>query len=165
MAIKDGDKIKVEYEGKLEDGQVFDSSKQGEQGQPLEFEVGAKQVIPGFEDAVKGMEKGQKKEFKISSDQAYGEKRDDLKKDIPKSSVPENPDGKQPEPGMVLMVQSPQGQQFPAQIVDVKEETITLDLNHPLAGKDLFFNIEVVDVQEGAGSAGASEGTEAADSQ
>ncbi|MEX0920882.1 MAG: peptidylprolyl isomerase [Candidatus Pacearchaeota archaeon] len=146
MAIKDGDTVKLDYEGKLDDGTVFDSSKHGDHSHPLEFTVGSKQVIPGFEAAVKGMKKGEKKEFKIASKDAYGDRKEELKKDVPRSSIPKNPQGQEPKKGMVLMVQSPQGQQFPAKIVKVTKDKVTLDLNHPLAGKDLTFNVEVVDV-------------------
>ncbi|MBU2503752.1 MAG: peptidylprolyl isomerase [Nanoarchaeota archaeon] len=147
MVIKEGDKVKLEYEGKLEDGTVFDSSKHGEHSHPLEFEVGAGQVIPGFEEAVKGMEKGEKKEFEIPAEKAYGERKEDLKKEIPKDSIPKSPEGREPEAGMVLMVQSPEGQSFPVKIDEVKESTIIIDLNHPLAGKKLIFNVEVADVK------------------
>lgn len=149
MAIKEGDTVKLDYEGRLDDGKVFDSSKHGDHSHPLEFTVGEKQVIPGFEKAVKGMKKGEKKEFKIPSKDAYGEPKENLKKDVPRKSIPKNPQGQEPKPGMVLMIQSPQGQQFPAKIVDVDDEKVTLDLNHPLAGKDLNFNVEVLDVKSG----------------
>ena len=144
--IKKGDKIKVDYEGKFKDGKIFDSSKHGDNSHPLEFEVGSGQVIKGFDEAVMGMEKGQSKNFSIKSVDAYGEKRDDLKKDIPRSSLPPAPEGQEPKPGMILVLQSPQGQQFPAQILKVTKENITLDLNHPLAGQDLFFDITIAEV-------------------
>lgn len=141
--IKKGDVVKIDYEGKLEDGKVFDSSKKEGQSNPIEFEVGAGKVIPGFDEAVEGMEKGETKEFTIPSEKAYGKRVEELKKEFPKSALQTDTE---PEKGMVLMLQSPEGQQFPAQICDVGEETITLDLNHPLAGQDLSFNIEVVEV-------------------
>lgn len=140
MAIKKGDKIKVEYEGKLEDGTVFDSSEK--HGQPLEFEVGGGQLIKGFDEAVVGMEKGQEKEITLEPADAYGEHKDELIKDIPKDQLPEG----DPKPGMMLGVTLPNGMQMPAKITDVKDDKITIDLNHPLAGKKLVFKIKVVDV-------------------
>ena len=144
MTIKQGDKVSVEYEGKLDTGEVFDSSKRGEHSNPIEFEVGAGRVIKGFDEAVVGMEKGEEKEFSIPPEQAYGERREELKKDIPRSALPP---GQEPKAGMMLMLNTPQGQQFPAKIADVNDEKIVVDLNHPLAGKKLNFKIKVVDVQ------------------
>jgi len=146
MTISEGDKVKVAYEGKLEDGSVFDSSTHGDHSHPLEFEIGSGQVIPGFENAIKGMEKGENKDIELSSENAYGERREDLQRDVPKNSIPPTPDGKEVQKGMVLTIKTPQGQNFPVRIVDVKEDTVTLDLNHPLAGQKLFFKIEILDV-------------------
>ncbi|MCF7910766.1 peptidylprolyl isomerase [Candidatus Pacearchaeota archaeon] len=144
MAIKNGDRVVVKYEGKLEDGEIFDSSEK--HGQPLEFEVGKGVVIKGFEDSLIGMEKGQKKEFGISSNDAYGEIMPELIKEIPRESLPEFPEGQEPQTGMVLMMSTPEGQQFPARVKEVKDNAIVFDLNHPLAGKDLKFSIEVMDI-------------------
>ncbi|MBU2616287.1 MAG: peptidylprolyl isomerase [Nanoarchaeota archaeon] len=146
MTISEGDKVKVAYEGKLEDGSVFDSSTHGDHSHPLEFEIGSGQVIPGFENAIKGMEKGENKDIELSSENAYGERREDLQRYVPKNSIPPTPDGKEVQKGMVLTIKTPQGQNFPVRIVDVKEDTVTLDLNHPLAGQKLFFKIEILDV-------------------
>lgn len=147
MVIKKGDTVKLEYEGKLEDGKVFDTSKHGDHSHPLEFEVGSGKVIPGFDKAVTGLKKGDKKEFTIPSKEAYGERREELQRDVPIDSVPPLPNGEKPKEGMTLMMQSPQGQQFPVKVSKVTDKNITLDLNHPLAGKDLTFNIEVLDVK------------------
>ena len=140
MAIKKGDKIKVEYTGTLEDGKVFDSSK----GKPpLEFEVGARKIIKGFDEAVTGMEKGQEKEVKLEPKNAYGDVNPELIKKVPRTQIPKEPD---PKPGMVLVLKSPDGQQIPARIVEVTDADVTIDLNHPLAGKTLTFKIKIIDV-------------------
>lgn len=143
MAIKNGDTVVLEYEGKLESGEVFDSSKHGDHSHPLTFKVGEKKVIPGFENAVVGMKKGEKKEFTIEPKDAYGEPNPQLIKDIPRSQLPQD---KEPKEGMALMMNTPDGRQFPARITKVTKDTIKVDLNHPLAGKKLIFNVEVTDV-------------------
>ena len=140
MVIKQGDTIKVDYTGTLEDGQVFDSS---EGKQPLEFEVGAGKIIPGFDKAVIGMEKGEEKEITIAPEEAYGQPRDDLKKEIPRTAIPQD---QEPKVGMGLMMSTPQGQQIPARIVNVTDDNITIDINHPLAGKTLKFKIKIADI-------------------
>lgn len=139
MAIKQGDKVKVEYTGTLDDGKVFDSS---EGKQPIEFEVGAGRVIPGFDKAVVGMEKEQEKEISIKPEDAYGNSREELKQDIPRTSLPQ---GQEPKVGMGLMLNSPQGK-IPARITNVTDENVTIDLNHPLAGKNLNFKIKIADI-------------------
>ena len=141
MAIKQGDKIKVEYTGTLDDGSVFDASEK--HGQPLEFEVGAKQVIKGFDEAVVGMEKGQEKEVTIPPAEAYGEPNEKLVQEVPLDKLPKE----QPlKPGMMLMVTLPNGQKIPAKIKEVTKDMAKLDMNHPLAGKTLHFKIKVVEV-------------------
>ncbi len=147
MSIKKGDKIKVDYEGKFENGEVFDSSKHGDHAHPIEFEVGQGQVIKGFDEAVVGMEKGEEKKFEINPDEGYGEYREELKKDIPKDALPKE---QEPKEGMMLMLSAPDGRQFPAKIEKVEEDKIIIDLNHPLAGKKLFFDIKIVDIEEGS---------------
>ena len=141
MAVKKGDKIKVEYTGTLEDGTVFDSTEK--QGKPLEFEVGGGQLIKGFDEAVVGMEKGKEKEITLKPEEAYGEPNEQLIKEIPKEQLPKEPEAKE---GMMLMVGLPDGKQLPAKIAKVGEKTVTLDLNHPLAGKVLKFKLKVVDI-------------------
>ncbi len=140
MAITDGNTVKVDYKGTLADGEVFDSS---EGKDPISFKVGDKQVIPGFEDAVRGMKKGESKKVTIPADNAYGQPRDELVQEVPKERLPEGV-----KEGMVLGVQLPNGQQVPARVVKVTDKSGTIDLNHPLAGKDLTFEITVVDVSE-----------------
>ncbi len=140
MPIKKGDKIKVEYTGTLEDGTVFDTS---EGKQPLEFEAGSGQLIKGFDDAVIGMEKDEEKEIKIEKDQAYGDVNPELLKKIPRDKLPPE---QEPKPGMMLAMSTPDGKQIPAKIAEVDDKEITIDLNHPLAGKTLIFKIKVVDI-------------------
>lgn len=144
MAIEKGKKVKIEYEGSLENGEVFDSSEK--HGKPLEFTVGENQVIPGFENQVIGMEKGQEKTIKISPEEAYGEKKPELVQKIPKTQVPAEQASKI-QKGMVLGLNAPDGRQVPVMVTDVDDEGITLDMNHPLAGKTLNFKIKVVDVE------------------
>ncbi len=138
--IENGQKVKIHYTGTLDDGNQFDSSAGRE---PLEFEMGAGMVIPGFETGVKDMEVGEKKNIHIPSAEAYGEKRDDMVMDFERSQLPE---GLEPEVGMGLQMQGPQGQPVPVQIVAVAEESITIDANHPLAGQNLNFELELVSV-------------------
>jgi FKBP-type peptidyl-prolyl cis-trans isomerase 2 len=140
MPIKEGDKVKVEYTGTLEDGTVFDSSEK--HGKPLEFEVGAKQLIKGFEDAVVGMEKGEEKEITLQPSEAYGDNNPQLIKEVPKEKLPQD---KEVKPGMMLLMGLPNGAQVPARITEVTEKTVKIDLNHPLAGKVLNFKIKIVD--------------------
>lgn len=136
-----GDAVKVNYTGKLADGSVFDSSEDRE---PLEFTLGEQKVIPGFEQAVKGMEEGETTTVEIASDDAYGDQRDDLVMQIGRSELPTDVD---PEEGMQLQMRQKQKDEvIPVTITDVDDEEITIDANHPLAGKDLVFDIEVVDV-------------------
>lgn len=165
MAIQQGDVVKVEYEGKLENGEVFDTTEHEGHSHPIEFEVGSGKVIQGFEQAVEGMEKGQEKEFSLSPEEAYGERKEEFKKEVPKSSLPQD---QEPKEGMMLVAKSPNGQQFPAKIVSVGDESITIDLNHPLAGKELFFKIKVVDVnppKEESSEANENEETQSEESQ
>jgi FKBP-type peptidyl-prolyl cis-trans isomerase 2 len=142
MAIKYGDKVKIHYKGTLDDGTVFDSS---EGRDPLEFEVGSKQVIPGFEKAVKGMKKGDKNTFKIDCKDAYGEQNPSMVQKIPRDKLPAD---QEPKAGMMVGIGLPNGQQMPAKITKVTDKEVTLDVNHPLAGKNLTFEIELVSVNQ-----------------
>lgn len=144
MKVEKGNKIKIEYTGTLDDGTVFDSSEK--HGKPLEFEVGSGMVIPGFEKAVIGMEKGEEKEVKIESADAYGEPNPELVKKVPREQLPKD---KEIKAGMMLAVGLPTGQQIPAKITEADDKEVTIDLNHPLAGKTLNFKIKVVDITEG----------------
>lgn len=138
---KKGDKVKVHYHGRLDDGTTFDSS-QGRD--PLEFEVGSGMVIKGFDDGVTGMTVGDKKTISIPSEDAYGARQEEMVVAFPKTNFP--PDI-QPEIGMTLNMHSEDGQELPVVITEINDETITLDANHPLAGKDLIFDLELVDVK------------------
>lgn len=139
MVIKQGDKVKVEYKGTLDDGTVFDTSEGRE---PLEFEVGSGQIIKGFDEAVVGMDKDQEKDINIKCDDAYGQPRPEMVQEIPRDKLPAEP---APQVGMGLMLNTPQGQ-IPAQIAEVSDDKVKIDMNHPLAGKNLNFNIKVVEV-------------------
>ena len=145
MKIVKGNKVKVEYEGKFDNGEIFDSSKHGEHSHPLEFVVGKGQVISGFEEAVIGLKKGDEKEIKLESEEAYGNYDSTLKREIPKEVIPE---GQEIKEGMIIVMQTPEGYKLPARIVSISEDSFTIDLNHPLAGKKLIFNIRVINVEE-----------------
>jgi peptidylprolyl isomerase len=138
--IKEGDTVKVHYTGKIADGTVFDSSKDRE---PLEFTIGEGKLIPGFEKAVVGMEVGESNTITIPSGEAYGEKRDDMIVDVERKQIPTDI---KPEVGQQLQVQQKDGGAIPVVISEVTDSTVKLDANHPLAGEDLTFEIEVVEV-------------------
>jgi peptidylprolyl isomerase len=135
-----GDKVRVHYHGKLRSGETFDSSNGRE---PLEFTVGSGQVIKGFEEGVKGMQAGDKKTVEIPVQDAYGEKNQDMIIEFPKAQFP--PD-MNPEAGQQLMMSNGSGESFPVVVVEVKEESVLLDANHPLAGQELVFDIELVEI-------------------
>lgn len=135
--IKQGNTVKVHYTGRLEDNSVFDSSNGKE---PIEFQVGNQQVIEGFESAVMGLAKGDKTTVTIPSDKAYGELRNELIQQVPRNQVPQDV-----QVGSQLQGVNPQGQPFMVTVTEVNENTVTIDANHPLAGKNLIFDIEVVD--------------------
>tara|TARA_Y100000310_G_scaffold285539_1_gene309083 strand:+ start:99 stop:530 length:432 start_codon:yes stop_codon:yes gene_type:complete len=141
MAVEKGNKVKVEYTGTFEDGTVFDSSEK--HGQPLEFEAGSGKVIPGFDNAIVGMEEGEEKEVTIEPKDAYGEPNPELLKKIPRDQLPKE---QEPGVGMMLMMSLPNGAQMPAKIAEVNDTEVTLDLNHPLAGKVLKFKLKVVSI-------------------
>ncbi|RMD97446.1 MAG: peptidylprolyl isomerase [Calditrichaeota bacterium] len=138
--VKNGDTVKVHYTGKLQDGTVFDSSLDRE---PLEFTLGEGHLIPGFEQAVLGMNPGDKKTEVIPADLAYGPRRDELVLEVERDRIP--PDIK-PEVGLQLQMSSQDGRTTTVVISSVNESTVELDANHPLAGKDLVFDIELVEI-------------------
>ncbi len=142
--VKSGDKIKVHYHGKLTSGETFDSSEGRE---PLEFEVGSGNVIKGFDDGVTGMTVGEKKTINIPADEAYGPRNSEMLIEMPKNRLPEE---MEVEVGMPLMMSDGQGQQFQVTVVEIKEENLTLDANHPLAGEDLIFDLELVEIVGGS---------------
>ena len=139
--VKKGDTIKVHYHGKLVDGTTFDSSEGRE---PLEFEVGSGMVIPGFDDGVTGMAVGDKKTVSIPAEEAYGPKQEDMIMEFPKERFPAE---MVPEVGMQLNMNNGQGQSFPVVIVEVQETVVILDANHPLAGQELIFDLELVEIK------------------
>jgi FKBP-type peptidyl-prolyl cis-trans isomerase 2 len=139
---KDGDIVKVHYTGKLEDGSVFDSSVGKE---PLQFRIGAHRVIPGFENGATGMVIGEKKTVTIPPDDAYGSTKDELITKVNKSDIPE---GITPVEGQRIQVPSPAGGFIMGVVTEISEETITIDKNHPLAGKTLIFELELVEIVE-----------------
>ena len=137
---KAGDKVKVHYTGKLTSGEQFDSSTGKE---PLEFTVGAGQMIKGFDDAMPGMNVGEKKTINIAPEYAYGHRSEDAIIEFPKENVPAD---MKLEPGMPLTLSNQQGQPVPVIVVEVKEDVIMLDANHFLAGQELVFDIELVEI-------------------
>lgn len=139
--VKKDDTVKVHYTGKLDDGKVFDSTV--ERGEPIKFTIGQGQIIPGFEEGVIDMKVYDKKTIIIPKEKAYGEIRKELVQEVPKSELPENVI---PEIGMGLTSQTQDGQKINLVVKDVKEETIVVDGNHPLAGRDLTFELEVVEI-------------------
>lgn len=138
--IKQGSKVKFNYKGTLKSGEMFDTS---EGRDPLEFEAGKGMIIPGLEKEMMGLKKGDKKKISVEANNAYGMPNTELVKEFPKGPVPE---GMKLEAGAVIYLKSPEGQPFPAKIIEVKEETVILDLNHPLSGKDLVFEVEIAEV-------------------
>lgn len=138
--VKSGDKVSVHYHGKLNDGTTFDSSEGRE---PLEFTVGSGQVIKGFDDALMNMAIGEKKTVTIPVAEAYGERSDNMMMEYPKSDFPAD---MKPEAGMQLQMSDNQGNVFPVVIAEVKDEVVVLDANHPLAGQDLTFDLELVSI-------------------
>lgn len=141
QAVKAGDTVKVHYHGRLTDGTTFDSS---EGRSPLEFEVGSGMVIKGFDDGVMGMTVGEKKTIEIPVEEAYGPRDPEAIIEFP---IDRFPPGMQPEVGMQLAMNNGQGQQIPVVIVEVRPDVVVLDANHQLAGQDLIFDLELVDIK------------------
>jgi len=149
---KEGDEVQVHYTGKLEDGTIFDTSQDGE---PLSFTIGENRVIPGFESAVVGMEPGDTKTTEIEPDEAYGEHRDDMVMELDRDQIPEDVE---PDVGQQLQLRLENGQTVPVLITALGEETVTIDANHPLAGRTLIFEIELVDVSANGTAGGGEDG-------
>lgn len=140
--VKKGDTVSVNYHGRLKDGSTFDTS---EGRPPLEFTVGNGQVIKGFDDAVLDMKVGDKKTVNIPVEEAYGERSQEMLVQIPRTDFPSDIE---PEVGMELQMSDDQGHVFPVVIAEVQDDAIILDANHPLAGEDLTFDIEVVKIDK-----------------
>ena len=138
---KDGNTVKVHYTGKLDDGTTFDTSVESE---PLEFTIGAGQMIPGFEGAVRGMQVGQVKTVTIPAEEAYGSHNEDMVLVVERDKLPDNLN---PVVGQQLQMQQENGNTAVVVVTDVSDTTITLDANHPLAGKALTFEIELVEMK------------------
>ncbi|MGB9002817.1 MAG: peptidylprolyl isomerase [Nitrosotalea sp.] len=141
MAAKTGNKVKVEYVGKLDDGSVFDSSE--DHGKPLEFEVGSGHVIKGFDDAILGMNEGDEKEFTIQPAEAYGQHDPTLVQKVPREVFPQEAEL---TAGLLFEAGLPTGEKVPAMITAVDDGIVTVDLNHPLAGKTLNFKIKLKEI-------------------
>jgi peptidylprolyl isomerase len=140
MPAKQGDTVKVHYTGKFDSGEVFDSSQGRE---PVQFTIGKGEVIPGFENAVVGMEAGDEKTIHIPSDQAYGERIEELVQDIPRDTFAEDMELKT---GQGLQIRTKDGKAMLVVIKAISDDAVTLDGNHPLAGKDLNFDIKLVEI-------------------
>jgi peptidylprolyl isomerase len=135
-----GDTVRVHYIGKLEDGTVFDTTVARD---PIEFTIGQGQVIPGFEQAVIGMEPGQSQTVRIPASKAFGAYQDEMVQMVHPDQLPE---GVRPEVGQQLEIPKEDGQKFVVRVTDISESAITLDANHPLAGKDLVYSIRLVEI-------------------
>ncbi len=140
MPVANGDTVSVHYVGTLDDGTQFDTSRKNDE--PLVTTVGAGEVIKGFEEALIGMEKGETKTIHLSAEDAYGERAEEAVTTVPRNMFPEDAE---PQLGGMVGVKLPDGNVAPARITAVTDEEITLDLNHPLAGERLTFELEVVD--------------------
>ena len=139
--VKTGDTVRIHYTGTLEDGSTFDSSAGRD---PLEFQVGSGQIIPGLDKAMPGMSVGEKKTVAVPADEAYGQPNPEA---VPRGEIPADIPL---DPGTQLQVQTPNGQVMPVTVVDVTDAEVTLDANHPLAGQDLTFAIELVHIAQAA---------------
>lgn len=140
--VKENNTVKVHYTGKLSDGQVFDSSEGKE---PIEFTLGQGRLIPGFEKGLIDMKLQEKKTITIVAEDAYGAVRSDLIQEIPKTELPQDII---PEVGMGLVSKSSDGKEMNLLVAEVKTDSIVLDGNHPLAGKDLIFDLQVVEIKD-----------------
>jgi FKBP-type peptidyl-prolyl cis-trans isomerase 2 len=137
---KQGDTVRVHYTGKLDDGTVFDSSKERE---PLEFTIGQQGIIPGFQKIVEGMTPGETKTEVVISDDAYGPRQDQMIMEVTRDQLPED---LSPEAGQYLQLVRPDGQTMAVQVADVSDDSIKLDANHPLSGRDLSFEVDLIEI-------------------
>jgi FKBP-type peptidyl-prolyl cis-trans isomerase 2 len=141
MQAKQGDSVKIHYTGRLTNGEQFDSSAGRE---PLAFDLGSGMVIKGFDDGVTGMTVGEKKTINIPPHEAYGEVNAEMIIEFPKANMPPE---MVVEAGMQLMMNNGEGQQLPVVVREIKDEVIVIDANHPLAGQELIFDLELVEVK------------------
>ena len=141
VVAKEGSRVKILLEGKLEDGTVFDKT---ERDNPIEFIIGEGRMLPKIENLVKGMKTGEKRSIKLKPEDAFGPRREDLVKDIPRHAITLD---KEPKVGATLWLKSQEGRTFSAVIVEVEKETLRIDFNHPLAGKNVIINIELLSVE------------------
>lgn len=135
-----GDTVRVHYTGKLEDGSVFDSSLKRE---PLEFQLGQGRVIAGFEKAVVGLAPGETKVVEIPADEGYGQRREEMVVSVNRQDLPPEIS---PKVGQQLQITQPDGSPVPVRVVEVSDEAIKLDANHPLAGKNLTFELQLLEI-------------------
>ncbi|MHA2034923.1 MAG: FKBP-type peptidyl-prolyl cis-trans isomerase [Promethearchaeota archaeon] len=140
MSVKKGEWIKVEYTGTLDDGTIFDSTGVNG-GNPLKFQVGAGQLIKGFDESVLGKKLDEEYSIRLEPSEAYGELKEGMTQKVPRAQFPK---GVELQPGLMLMVMGPQGQ-MPASIKSIEEDSVIIDLNHPMAGKVLNFKIKIVE--------------------
>ncbi|MEM4267476.1 MAG: peptidylprolyl isomerase [Candidatus Woesearchaeota archaeon] len=141
MRIKEGSRVKVHYTGTLDDGSVFDSSEGGE---PLEFTIGDGQIIKGFEEGLLGKEAGDEANFKILPDEAYGREIPEFVQKVSKEFIPPGMDVKT---GSLVVLRAPDGRHIHARVKEISEGEVTLDFNHPLAGKTLAFRVKIIEVR------------------
>ena len=142
---KAGDRVKINFIGKLEDGSVFANTADRE---PLEFKLGEGKIIPGIENAVEGMNVGESKTVKVPPEQAYGQRRDELVEELGRDKFPKNIEL---QVGQKFEVPQQEGQPMVVRVVDVSEQTVTLDGNHPLAGRELTFELELLEIPSKSG--------------
>lgn len=138
--VKHGDTVKIHYTGKLEDGTIFDTSAKRD---PLQFKIGAGQVISGFEQAVVGMNPSESKTVKVPADKAYGPHREEMVLVVDRNKIPKN---LKLELGQELQIPQEDGQKTIVAVTNISESSVTLDANHPLAGKDLTFDIQLIEI-------------------
>jgi peptidylprolyl isomerase len=142
LNVEKGLFVSLDYKGTLDNGTVFDTNADR---QPLEFQMGEGQVIKGVEENLMGMALNEKKTFTIAPEKAYGERDESLTQNFAKSDLPSEID---PEPGQIIGLQAQNGQQIPGTITEVRDEDFSVDLNHPLAGESLTFDVEIVGISK-----------------
>ena len=138
--VKHGDTVKIHYTGKLEDGTIFDTSAKRD---PLQFIIGAEQVVSGFEQAIVGMNPSESKTVKVPADKAYGPHREEMVSVVDQNKIPKN---LKLELGQQLQIPQEDGQKVIVAVTNISESSVTLDANHPLAGKDLTFDIQLIEI-------------------